>query len=155
DSVPNLRSAIIDNLFLDGSRFPGLQADRIEARGGIFLRSSVAGGEISLSNGRLGGALECDGARVENVGHCAITADGLMTRSLLVRGAILRGGLDLTGARLGADFDATGATIERPESTAINADGLEAGGSIILRSTSIAGATKFVGARIGGDLDAT
>ncbi len=155
DGVPNLRSAIIDNLFLDGSTLPGLQADRIEARGGIHLISSLIKGEISLSNGRLGGSLECDGARIENADHWAITADGLSARGVLLRGATLFGGVDLTGARLGADLDMTGATIEQAKSIAINGDSLDAGGSIILRGATITGATKLVGARIGGDLDAT
>jgi hypothetical protein len=155
DAVPNLRSAIIDNLFLDGSIVPGLQADRIEARGGIYLRSAIINGEISLSSGRLSGSLECDGTRIESPEHWALVADGLFARSVLLRGAIVRGGIELTGARLGADLDVTGATIDRADGIAINADGLDAAGGVVLRGSAIAGTTKLVGARIGGDLDAT
>jgi hypothetical protein len=155
DTVPNLRSAIIDNLFLDGSIVPGLQADRIEARGGIHLRSAVVNGEISLSSGRLGGSLECDGTRIENPEHWAIVADGLSARSILLRGANIRGGIQMTGVRLGGDLDVTGAKIESAGKIAISANGLEAGGGVILRGATIEGATKLVGARIDGDLDAT
>jgi len=155
EGVPNLRSAIIDNLFLDGSIVPGLQADRIEARGGIHLRSAVINGEISLSSARLSGSLECDGAQIANPEHWAIVADGLSARSVLLRGSTLRGGINLTGARLGADLDVTGATIDRAGGIAISADGLDAGGGVILRGANIEGATKLVGARLGGDLDAT
>lgn len=155
EGVPNLRSAIIDNLFLDGSVVPGLQADRIEARGGIHLRSSVVRGEISLSSARLSGSLECDGALIENPEHWAIVADGLSARSVLLRGAKLRGGIDLTGSRLGADLDVTGATIDRVGGIAISAGGLDAGRGVILRGATIDGAATLVGARIGGDLDAT
>jgi hypothetical protein len=41
DAPPVLRSAIIDNLFLDGSALPGLQADRVEARGGVSIRGAT------------------------------------------------------------------------------------------------------------------
>jgi len=153
--VPNLRSAIIDNLFLDGSVVPGLQADRLEARGGIYLRASNVNGEISLSSARLNGWLECDGATIENAEHWAIVADGLSARGVHLRGAKLRGGVDLAGARLGASLDLTGATISRAEGVAVSADRLDAGGSVIVRGAAIEGETRLIGARIGGDLDAT
>ena len=41
EASPVLRSAIIDNLFLDGSALPGLQAERLEARGCLSLRSAM------------------------------------------------------------------------------------------------------------------
>jgi len=41
DASPVLRSAVIDNLFLDGSALPGLQADRLEARGVLSLRGAM------------------------------------------------------------------------------------------------------------------
>jgi len=155
EGVPNLRSAIIDNLFLDGSVVPGLQAERIEARGGIHLRSATINGEISLSSGRLKGGLECDAAKIDNPEGWGIVADGLDARSVLLRGANIRGGVNLTGTRLDGDLDVTGAEIARPAGVAISADGLDVAGGVILRGASIEGATRLGGARLGGDLDAT
>jgi len=155
EAVPNLRSAIIDNLFLNGSQLPGLQAVRIEARGGIYLRGATVTGEIRLSGGRLNGSLECDGVKIDCPGDWAIVADGLAARSVLLRGAIVQGGIDLIGARLGASLDVTGATIVRPTGIAINADSLDVGGGVMLRGATIEGETRLIGARLGGDLDAT
>jgi hypothetical protein len=68
DAVPVLRYAVIDNLFLDGSSLPGLQADRLEARGGVSLKSVELAGEVRLSGSRLGGNLSLDGATISYPG---------------------------------------------------------------------------------------
>lgn len=64
DAVPVLRYAVIDNLFLDGSALPGLNADRLEARGGVSLKGAAVAGELRLSGSRLDGNLSLDGASV-------------------------------------------------------------------------------------------
>lgn len=153
DAVPVLRSAIIDRLFLDGSALPGLQAERLEARGGLYLRGADVAGEIRLSNASLGGNFECDGARMRASADLALRCDGLEARGVLLRGADVRGGIDLAGARIGAEVDCTGAVVHRPDGVAIAASALEAGGSVLLRSAQIAGEVRLVGAKIGGDLD--
>jgi hypothetical protein len=155
DAVPVLRSAIIDNLFVDGSWLPGLQADRLEARGGLYLRGAEIKGEIRLVGSRLGGNFEGDGMAVSWADGFAVNAEGLEARAILMRGASVEGGIHFGRTRLGADFDAVGATLKRPEGVAINADGLEARGNVALRSAKIEGEVRFVGARIGGDLDCT
>ena len=57
DAVPVLRYAVVDNLFLDGSLLPGLQAERLESRGGVSLKSAEVMGEIRLTGSRLDGSL--------------------------------------------------------------------------------------------------
>lgn len=156
DEAPVLRSAIIENLVLDGSALPGLDADRIEARGGIYLRAARIQGEARLRGARLGGNLEGDGATIEALGLYALTADGLEAQGgVLVRGAKVRGGIGLEGARLGADLDLGGTVIERPDGIALNADGLATRGDVVLGTATLGGETRLVGARIGGDLDTT
>jgi hypothetical protein len=59
--VPVFRAAIINRLFLDGSSLPGLQAERLEARGGIYLRGAQVLGEVRILESSLGGNLEYDG----------------------------------------------------------------------------------------------
>jgi hypothetical protein len=153
EAVPVLRSAVIDNLFLDGSALPGLQAGQLEARGSVTLRGASVTGEIDLAGARLGGALECDGADLLRPGGVALDAHGLQAAAILLRGATVSGGVVLMGARLTSEFDAIGATIARPEAVALNADGLEAGGDAVLQGATVTGETRFMGARIGGDLD--
>lgn len=51
EAPPVLRAAIINRLFLDGSLLPGLQAERLEARGGVYLRGAEVNGEVNLAGG--------------------------------------------------------------------------------------------------------
>ncbi|WP_245410949.1 hypothetical protein [Microvirga flavescens] len=156
DAVPVLRSAIIDTLFLDGSTLPGLQADRLEARGGLYLRGAVVTGEIRLQGARLGGHLECDGAIIQWPDGIALNANGLEARGgVHLRGAVVRGGVSLPAARLGADFDCIGARIGRPGSVAIDGDNIEARGDLTFRGAAITGEIRLQGVRAGGDLDCT
>src|ERR1700733_5239589 len=71
---PVLRSAVIDNLFLDGSALPGLQAERLEARGGLSICSATVDGEIRLRGARVGGNIEADGAKIAAPDGFAIDA---------------------------------------------------------------------------------
>lgn len=153
DATPILRAAIINRLFLDGSSLPGLQAERLEARGGVYLRGAEVQGEVNISQARLGGNLECDGATIRVPRGHALDARATELRNLLLRGATLRGGITVAGARMTADFDCAGAAIEAAEGTAIDATEAEHGGGVLLRQARIAGEVRLVAAVIGGDLD--
>ena len=156
DASPVLRSAIIDNLFLDGSALPGLQADRLEARGGVSICGATVDGEIRLRGARIGGNIEADGAKIASPDGFAVDADGLEARGgVLLRGAVIRGGLDLTGVRLGGDVNAVGAQIERPGEVALNGNGIAARGDMAFRGATIAGEVRLLGAHFGGDMDCT
>lgn len=154
EASPVLRSAVIDNLFLDGSTLPGLQADGLEARGGITLRGAVLAGEIQLRAARIGGNIEADGARITVPDALAIDAEGLEARGgILLRGAELRGGINLAGVRVGADVNAIGARLERPGEVVLNGDGMAARGDLALRGATIVGEIRLRGAEIDGDFD--
>lgn len=154
EAVPVLRSAVIDSLFLDGAKLPGLQAERLEARGGVYLRGAEIGGEVRLTGARLGGAFECDGSAIANPDAPALAADGIEARAVLLRGASLQGRVSLVGARLATDLDATGLSLDRPgEGAALNANDVILRGNVSLRTAKIEGSVKLLGARIGGDLD--
>jgi hypothetical protein len=134
EAVPVLRSAIIDSLFLDGSAFPGLQADRLEARGGLYVRGAAIDGEVRLVGAKIGGNFEGDGVTVNWRDGFAINARGLDGRgAVLLRGAMVRGGINLSVARLGSDFDGVGLLIERPGNIAFDGDGMTARGDLALR----------------------
>lgn len=153
EAAPILRAAIINRLFLDGSRLPGLQAERLEARGGIYLRGADVEGGINLDQARLGGNLECDGATIRNRSGYALLGRSLEVRNVLLRGATLRGGANLAGAVLTADLDAAGATVPAFERSAIDATEITCHGSIVLRSAHVTGEVRLTGSAIAGDLD--
>lgn len=153
EATPILRAAIINRLFLDGSRLPGLQAERLEARGGVYLRGAEVEGAVSLDQARLGGNLECDGATIRSRGGYAVLGRSLEVRNVLLRGAMLRGGLNLSGAVLAADLDAAGATVTAFERTALEASELACQGSVVLRNASVTGEVRLTGSDISGDLD--
>ena len=156
DASPLLSSAIIDSLFLDGSALPGLQADRLEARGGLSIRGATVTGEIHLSGARLGGNIEADGAAMSAPDGVAINAEGLEARGgILLRGAAIQGGVNLSDVRLGADVNAVGAQITRPGGVALDGDGLAARGDLALRGATVEGEIRMRGASFGGDVDCT
>ena len=153
EATPILRAAIINRLFLDGSRLPGLQAERLEARGGVYLRGAEVEGAVNLDQARLGGNLQCDGATIRNRGDYAVLGRSLEVRNVLLRGATLRGGVNLSGAVLAADLDAAGATIPAFERTALDAGEIACHGSVVLRNARATGEIRLTGSAIDGDLD--
>lgn len=143
EAAPILKAAIINRLFLDGSLLPGLQAERLEVRGGVYLRGAEVNGEVNIIQSRLGGNLECDGATIRAPGGYALLAQSLEVRNVLARGAHLRGGINLAGAQLTADLDCAGAIVTRTEGVAIDASEVEARGSVVLRGARIEGETRL------------
>jgi hypothetical protein len=153
EAPPILKAAIINRLFLDGSLLPGLQAERLEARGGVYLRGAEVNGEVNVVQSRLGGNLECDGVTIRAPSGYALLASSLEVRNVLMRGAHLRGGINLSGAQLAADFDCASATIMATEGLSIEASEIESRGSVVLRGSRIEGEIRMTAAQIRGDLD--
>lgn len=154
EAAPVLRAARIDTLFLDGSILPGLVADRLEARGGVYLRGAAVEGAVVLTGARMGGELSCDGALLARPEGVALDAARLDARGgVLLRGATVRGGVTLTDARLGADLDAVGAVIERPGAIALHASGADIRGDVALRVATVRGEVRMKNARVSGDCD--
>jgi hypothetical protein len=154
--VPNFRAAQVGDLFLSESVMPGLIADRIVARGDLFLRSVDAFGEVRLIGAKFGGNLDCDGAklRANSVNHstpgCALAADNLrVAGNVFLRSAEANGAVRLLGAVLGGDLDCTGATFRTATGAqdrfpaALALDGIRVTGRLLLRG----------GARVIGLLD--
>ena len=153
DSAINLRAAIIDSLYLDGSILPSLIADKLEARGGVYLRSATVTGPVRLPGARLAGGLVADGASLTRPDALALEAPGLQARGgVMLRGASLTGGLGLSGARLEDDLDLLGATIANPEGDAVTADGITVRGDIVARRATLTGGCTLTGARVGGEV---
>jgi hypothetical protein len=152
DATPILRSAIIDSLVLDGSIMPGLDADRIEARGTISLRGAVISGGLLVEGGRIGGNLDCTGVVIDETDDLAIHAEDLVASSVLLRGAVIKGSIRLSGARLSVDVDAFNLRVTCAGKPAIDAGAIETRGSVVLRSARVEGTLRLVSARISSDL---
>jgi hypothetical protein len=152
DAAPILRSAIIDSLVLDGSILPGLDADRIEARGSISLRGAVLGGGLLVEGGRIGGNLDCTGVTINKTEELAIHAEDLVASSVLLRGAVIKGSIRLSGARLSADVDGFNLRVVCAAKPAIDAGAIETRGSVVLRSARVEGTLRLVSSRISSDL---
>lgn len=151
---PVLRSAMIDSLILDGSALPGLSADRIEARGDIYLRAASVEGSIRLRGARLGGELVLDGAEISEPDGVAVNVERLEAQGgLLLRGAVIRGGIVASGLRLGGALTAIGARVERSGGMALDATGMHCASDVSLRRASIEGECEFNGARLRADMD--
>jgi cytoskeletal protein CcmA (bactofilin family) len=154
DAVPVLRSAVIDTLSLDGSVLPGLNADRLEARGDLLFRSARVNGPIALKGARIEGDLVFDGANLTNPGEVCLAAERISIRGgALFRGAELDGELVLSGGRIGGHLDLVGATIARPGSFAVEANSVSVAGDVALRHATVTGSFDLQTARVGGDLD--
>ena len=151
-----LRSASLRNLYLAGSHFGGgIDADHLEAKGGIFLRRLVSHGEIKLGGARLGGHLECEeGTIVQPRSDWAFCADHLQAQgSVYLRRMRSDSEVRLYAAKLGGALDFTGAHLSAGKTgRALAADRLEADGGVILTGVVTNGDTRIFGAKIGGDI---
>jgi len=149
DGVPVLRYAVIDNLFLDGSSLPGLQADRLEARGSVTLKSASVAGSVHLSGSRIGGNLSLDGASIAYPGGTALVADGIEVKSVELRGATIAGETRMTSAQVDGDLDLTGAMLSHPDGEALHLNRTVVRGGLFLRGRAeIKGALDLTGASV-------
>ncbi|MEL6476468.1 MAG: hypothetical protein AAFR17_04000, partial [Pseudomonadota bacterium] len=96
EEAMQLLGANLQSLILDGSRISGvdnsgsLNADRLTAKGGVFLRNGFeAQGTVRLLGADLGGNLDCEAGRFAAEG-VALNADGLTAKG----GVYLRNGFE-------------------------------------------------------------
>jgi hypothetical protein len=156
ETVPILRSAMVDTLSFDGSHLPGFAAERLEARGDLLFRSATIEGPIRLRGARIGGDLIFDGAILNSPGDRALGAERISVRGgALLRGATVRGTVAFPGARIGGDLDLIGSVLEQTDGPAFEADSVIVEGDLALRLAVVTGAMTAVTARIGGDCDLT
>jgi len=159
DEAPVLRSARLRNLFLDGSRLPGLTGDRLTVSGNIHLRRAEVSGELRLAGAKLGGDLVCNGGQF-SAGETgkAIAADGLQTGgNVFLRAAKITGELRLLGAKLGGNLVCNGGQFSAAlgRNSALSLDGIEMTGAFFLREgAKISGRLDMVGAQFGALCDA-
>ncbi|MDJ0827647.1 MAG: hypothetical protein QNJ16_19320 [Rhodobacter sp.] len=158
DANAVLRSTQLDGLYFNGSRVPSLFADRLDVRGGVFLRGFRSQGAVRLLGARIGGSLDCEGAVLSSgADGVSLHGDVLAVGSGVYLGGGFRsqGTVRLLGARLGASLNCAGAEMAAgPNGVTLFADGIEAGSDVRLSvGFKSAGTVRLLGARVGGDLD--
>lgn len=149
-----LRGASIRNLYLNGSALAQmLDADRLEAQGGVFLRGVSAAGEIRLRSAKLRGSLDCIGAKL-SAKPIALAVDELETMGgVTLRKLTAEGTVRLTGAKLGTDFDCDGAQFLSTRDALVAERALIHGAWAWRNGARSAGLVNFLGARIGSVCD--
>ena len=119
-----------------------LNADRLEVRGGLYLRDGGTFGDIDLIGARIAGDADLTGSTVTG----KLDADLLEVRGgLYLRDGGTFGDIDLIGARIAGDADLTGSTVTRR----LNANRLEVGGSLFLHGGGTFAELGLIDARIG------
>jgi hypothetical protein len=128
-------------------------ADRLEARGSLYLRSARVGGGIELPGARVGGDVMLDTTVIQNPGDVALAASHVAVRgNLTLRGTRVRGMVDILGAQVGGDLVLTGLDAERQDGPALDARRVQVQGDVSLRTVRIAGEANFIGARVASDM---
>ncbi len=158
------------NLEFDAGKFEGtndmaLRFDRARIDGSVFFRSDALGvtpssdtgrfethGEVRLISARIGGSLECDGARFVGKGRGAIIADMLQVDGSMFfrQGFSSEGTVSLTHARIGAQLDCTKSNWSSPTQDTLMANQLEVGGDVIFENFKVDGMVSLKAANIEG-----
>lgn len=157
DTDINLIGAKVHTLSLENSRVAGAHADRLQAKGGVFLRSGFqAMGRISLSGARINGHLDCNGSTLHGDNHDALIAISIQVGGSVYLSAGFRatGQVRFHGSRVGGDLDCTSGYFSKPGDIALGADGIKVDGSVFLREGfQSVGEVRFVSAHIRSELD--
>ncbi|MEM6440681.1 MAG: hypothetical protein AAF763_13410 [Pseudomonadota bacterium] len=157
--APIFRSARLQSLFLNRSELPGLRADRVDTRGGLFLNGSKVFGEVRLPGATIKGDLVCDEAVFEttNVARQSVilNADDLRVRgSLFLTRARIRGQVRFVVADIGSNLSCAGTIFEHQKGRALILDGTRVDGAFFLREGArIVGALDMSGAQLGSICD--
>jgi hypothetical protein len=175
-----VKAQIGGDLDCDGGTFtnpddaPGsgtvLFADRIDVKGSVFFRGSVADGQVHLLNANIGGDLDCRSGTftkplqkdVFGSGK-AFSADRVTVRgSVFFNGSFAANGeVRLLGAQIGGNLSCEGGNFTNPPQEdvfgtgkAFSADRVNVKGSVHLNDSFAAtGEVRLVHAQIGGDFN--
>lgn len=101
----------VPGLYFTGTHTKGIKADRIEVKGGLFLRHKFsAEGEVRLLGAKIGGDLDCVGATFKNATGYALVADGVEVKGdiFLRENFAVNGGISLPGAHVAGGFQSYG-----------------------------------------------
>lgn len=145
-------------LTLEGSGLShGLNADRLQCAGGVFLRYGFqAKGGTRLLGAEIGGGLDCIGGQFDGNGEDALSADGIVVKGSVFfkNGFHATGEVRLLGAEIGGSLSCGDGQFDGKEGSAILADRVTVGGSVFLNvGFQALGGVRLLGAQIGNNLD--
>ena len=160
---PKMIGGQMRGVFLNGSKFPGLEADGLTTQGDLSLRDVLSDREVSLVGARIQGDLVCDNAELRNsdkdgnVVGPALTADGAHIRGYLFLKEIKAfGEIGLRGAHVDRNLECDGAEFSNqdksglPNGTALTAKGAQIEGGFLWKSGEPPiGKVDLIGASIG------
>jgi hypothetical protein len=92
----------------EGCTLPGLKADRLQCRSGVYLSNGFeAEGEVRFRDAKIGGNLDCSESKFINANGFAINAEGmLVSGAFIFRGVtIMQGTVNLAFARVARLLD--------------------------------------------------
>ncbi|WP_340109082.1 hypothetical protein [Pikeienuella sp. HZG-20] len=149
--APRLRSTSLQNLILNESALPGLLADRLHAKGSVFMRRVETVGDVRLLGAEIGVDLDFTSAKLSGAKRAALYADGLHAEGGILLGkAETAGEVRLVGVKIGGDLVCEGAKLSNPDGHALNAGGAQVTGVFFLRrEAEIEGALDLTGAQFG------
>lgn len=107
DTAPVFTAAHLPELALSGSHVPGLEADRLNVKGSVFLNDGFnADGEVRLNGAAIGGVLDCSKGSFASTEGYALCAERIkVTGVLYLREAHIIGAIDLAAAQIGSLLD--------------------------------------------------
>jgi sRNA-binding regulator protein Hfq len=152
-----LVSTDLVELALQGTWVRSFRADRINVKGGVFLREGFrAEGEVRLAGGQVGSNLECGDSVFTNPSGVALNADGINVKGgvFLRNGFRAEGEVRLLGGQVGGNLECGDSVFTNPSGVALNADGINVKGGVFLRNGFRAeGEVRLPGAQIDGNLE--
>lgn len=144
-----LRSATVRSLYLNDSKISAeISGDGLQAAGGIFLRGSHVKGKVRLLGARIGGDLDCKGAKFEAEGISLACDRSQAVGNVLLNLCEFTGTAHFIGTRIEGDLSFEHAKILAKD-CALAADGVQIAGALYLRDRlEIAGLLSLTGAEI-------
>jgi hypothetical protein len=134
----------------DGSS-DALKLDWAQVEGFVQLTRTAATGGVSLSGARIGGAVNCDGARIEAPGDTALALNGAEIGGDvdLGRGFHCIGDVRGLDARIRGSLALQNGTVDGTDDRAVTFDRASIDGDLALRGLVASGSVSFDVARIG------
>lgn len=153
EKKPLLGYAQLDHLNLGGSKLPGLSAPHLRVKGSVVLRRVEVAGTVAVDGARIGGQLDCTGAKLDGAGGKAFNGQRVKVgESLFLSHVTARGTVTVSGADVSGHLACDGSELDGAGGKAFNAQGLKVGESLFLRGVTARGTVDVNGAQIGGQL---
>jgi hypothetical protein len=138
---PSIELARFQLLNLDDSAFPeGLHAMGIRVKASLFLRRITAARTVNMTDAKIGGDLDCRGARFDGgrdkkaLQLTALNAQGIETAGTLTLESVTATGMiNLAGANIGGQLDCEGATLDGGKGLAVLAQRMKVAKGLLFR----------------------